>query len=206
MSTGGSQKQEMILVVHIFDVLTLIFELTSPLWVIHRYGYPDVHNSSDETITNDEDSVSANHRLSKIDSKRNSVIIRPNIRSQLGLEEIMEDNHFHELFGEYMGREFQMEIFLFFEVMHYYKEAVSDPYNTEKFAKDDAKLIIDEFIADDAVNKLPLPDRIRRRVIEDFNKLDDNNEPGDVPSIFQPAIDDLKVQLSFHIYKFSMNI
>lgn len=90
--------------------------------------------------------------------------------------------------------------------MHYYKEAVSDPYNTEKFAKDDAKLIIDEFIADDAVNKLPLPDRIRRRVIEDFNKLDDNNEPGDVPSIFQPAIDDLKVQLSFHIYKFSMNI
>ena len=98
-----------------------------------------------------------------------------------------------------------MEVFLFFDVLQYYKEAVAEN-NSKTFAIEDAKLIIAEFIADDAANKLSLPDTIRKRILEDFGKLGDVENPLDVANIFQPAIDNLNIQLSFHVHKFNMNV
>ena len=117
----------------------------------------------------------------------------------------MSDKHFRNLFSNYLGREFQMEVFLFFNIIQYYKEALAEN-NSKTFAIEDAQLIFEEFIADDAVNKLPISETIRQRIIEDFGKLGDVETPLDIANIFQPAIHNLKIQLSFHVYKFNMNV
>ena len=183
-----------------------MFELTLPLYIIQKYGYPDAPivgiSSSDTSIYSDRLNQSTSESSK---SKTTGESLNYTMRSQLGIDEIMGDKNFRDLFSKYLGREFQMEVFLFFDVMQYYKEAVADN-NSKTFAIEDAKYIIEEFIADDAVNKLPISDTIRKRILDDFSKLGDVETPLDVASIFQPAIDNLNIQLSFHVYKFNMNV
>ena len=198
-------KQALLATQQISQTLLIMFELTLPLYVIQTYGYPDDTiekiSSSDTSIYSDR--LNQSTAESSI-SKTTSDSLECTMRSQLEIDEIMSDNNFRALFSQYLGREFQMEVFLFFDVLHYYKEAIAE--NSKMFAIEDTKLIIDEFIADDAVNKLPISDTIRERILDDFSKLGDVENPLDVASIFQPAIDNLKIQLSFHVHKFNMNV
>ena len=223
---GGQTFQIVTLSIQISELVQIIFELTVPLFVIEKYGYPDVtiENTlpSDTTITEDEESKTASNSWFSNTTGDNSWFTKTRgdkswfskktgnsshctTRLELGIDEIMSDKHFRELFSGYLGREFQTEIFLFFDALQYYSQATVE-YSCKTFSIEDAKLIIEEFIADDAINKLPLSGIIRKRIMGDFSKLGDVENPIDVANIFEPAIHNLKIQLSFHVYKFNMNV
>ena len=163
----GYKYNILALILQISELVQIIFELIVPLFVIQRYGYPDIaindSSSSDTSIYSDR----LNQTTSKSsESKPTTDSSEYTMRSQLGIDEIMGDKNFRELFSNYLGREFQTEIFLFFDVMQYYKEAIAEN-NSKTFAIEDAKKIIAEFIAEDAVNKLSLPETIRQRILDD---------------------------------------
>ena len=203
---NGHTYEILLLALQISHLLQIMFEIFLPQYVIEKYGYPDppkeIESYSDTTISSDRQNQGTNKAM---ESKTTADSLEYTMRSQLGIDEIMSDKNFRDLFSKYLGREFQTEIFLFFDVLQYYKEAVAEN-NSKTFAIEDAKLIIEEFIADDAVNKLPLSDTIRQRILDDFGKLGDVENPLDVTNIFQPAINYLNIELSFHIYKFNMNV
>ena len=197
---GGQTKQIFIVTQHISQSLLTIFELTLPLYIINIYGYPEVDTEkkspSDRNISPD--------RPNQSETTSDSVI--HTMRSPLGIDEIMGDRHFRELFCNYLGREFQFEAFLFFDAIQYHKDVFEENANSIHFlTKEDAQRIIDEFIVEDAVNKLPISDRICKQILDDFSKLDDEN-PENVASIFEPAIDNLKTRLSLVVYKFNNNV
>ena len=203
----GHRNEILRLVAHISVILQIVFELTVPLYVIYLYGYPDVATELTSAISNTSNSVSGLNESTRksSSSKRTGESVEYTLRSQLGIEEIMSDQHFRDLFSKYLGREFQTEIFLFFDVLQFYKEAVAQN-KSMTFAIEDAKLIIEEFIAENAINKLPIAAATRQRIIDDFSKLGDVENPLDVANIFQPAIDYLNVELSFHLFKFNANV
>ena len=193
-------KQVLSATQHISQSLLIMFELTLPLYIIQKYGYPDVDT---EKKSPSNGSISPD-RPNQSETTGDSAIYT--VRSQLGIDEIMGDKHFRKLFSHYLGRDFQFEAFLFFEAIHYHKDAIEENANSvQLLTKEDAQRIIDEFIADDAVNKLPISDRLCKQILDDFSKLDDEN-PVDIVSIFEPAIDNLKTRLSFLIYKFNLNM
>ena len=185
----------------------IIFELTLPLYVIQRYGYPDApkqNDSSSDTILSSDRVNQSIAESSK--SKTTGESLNYTIRSQLGIDEIMGDKNFRDLFSSYLGREFQMEAFLFFDALQYHKDVFEENANSIHFlTKEDAQRIIDEFIVEDAVNKLPISDRLCKQIIEDFSKVDDEN-PVNLASIFEPAINNLKTRLSLVLYKYNMNV
>ena len=204
---NGNTYHILTLTLHTSELFQLMFEFILPLYVIHRYGYP----ASPKENKSSSDTTTSHERLSQttdraIESKLTSDSVIHTMRSPLGIDEIMGDKHFRDLFSSYLGREFQMEAFLFFDALQYHKDAFEENANSvQLLTKEDAQRIIDEFIVNDAVNKLPISDRICKQIIEDFSKVDDEN-PVNLASIFEPAIDNLKTRLSLVLYKFNMNV
>ena len=205
--SNGDTYRILTLVLHFSELLQIMFELTLPLYFIQKYGYPDApieNPSSSDTNLSSDRLTQATEKT--IEGKLTSDSFENTMRSQLGIDEIMGDKHFRDLFSKYLGREFQMEVFMFFDALHYHKDAIEENANSvQLLTKEDAQRIIDEFIVDDAINKLPISDRLCKQIIIDFNKVDDEN-PANVATIFQEAIDNLKTRLSFVIYKFNINV
>ena len=203
--------QLMIILEDSLSALYLVLETIIPTVYISYYGYPSIQLNGASSATANSTSKAVNSVLDKYILSRKEPEISVDGRpfgssnlSQVGLEDIMEDKRSRDKFGEYLGREFEMEIFLFFNVLQFYKEAVSES-KSKSLAKEDAKRIIREFIADNAVNKVPLSKDVQTQLIEDFNNLRTVRNPTHVVNMFQPAVDDLKVKLAFHINKFNSN-
>ena len=204
---NGDAYRNLTLSLQISQLLQIMFELIIPLYVIQRYGYPDAPKQNDSPSDTILSSDRVNQSIAESSkSKTTSDSVIHTVRSPLGIDEIMGDKHFRDLFSSYLGREFQTEIFLFFDALQYHKDVFEENANSvQLLTKEDAQRIIDEFIVEDAVNKLPISDRLCKQIIEDFKKLDDEN-PANVANIFQEAIGNLKTRLSFVVYKFNKNV
>ena len=197
----GPDKKSNSLLVIILQSLLLVVEITVPLFAINRYGYPD---DTVDVPKETHSSIDNSHKETEPQTQQTQQAIEVTVRSAMGIEEIMADKHFSVLFGKYMGREFQMEIFMFFDALRNLGQRFGDEGRPSHEAiKDDLNRIIEEFFLDDGINKLKISKIVRKKIIRDYKRS--NNDLSKLQNIFQPAIDDLKLQLAFHLKKFNEN-